>query len=155
MDVNVQRYPLDLTGNSPLNLVSDEQRLLQGDKDRLLTPHGGAFYFDTVSIYDIDNNKPLNKDQYRPALYFEEPTERSNRPVYAGIVITDSEVSNNVRLTYQTVGGDYSSIAPAIIDAMEDLDLNEREVQWGKILGRPEFLPPESHLTDIVDIYGW
>lgn len=155
MDVNVQRYPLDLTGNSPLNLVSDEQRLLQGDKDRLLTPHGGAFYFDTVSIYDIDNNKPLNKDQYRPALYFEEPTERSNRPVYAGIVITDREVSNNVRLTYQTVGGDYSSIAPAIIDAMDDLDLNEREVQWGKILGRPEFLPPESHLTDIVDIYGW
>ncbi|MAP21387.1 MAG: hypothetical protein CL582_10670 [Alteromonadaceae bacterium] len=38
---------------------------------------------------------------------------------------------------------------------MEDLQLNEREVQWGRILGRPEFLPPESHLTDIVDIYGW
>lgn len=155
MDVHVQRHPLDLSGQSPLNLVEDEKHTLVGGDQRFFSPNGGAFYSDSVRILDVINAKTLTKDQYRPALYFAEPSERSNSAVYAGIVITDEDVSNKLMVSYQVVGGDYSSIAPAIIDAMDELQLNNREVKWGRLLGRPEFLPPADHLQDIADIYGF
>jgi hypothetical protein len=152
----VIRYPLDPTGTSPDNLVSDEPHALVARQTRAIAPEYGAFYTESLVVTDVSNNQILEKGvQYFAAELYEVPTGMFGKEVCAIILITDPSVSANVKLTYQCVGGEYSRSATAIIQQIEALNLDDRPVEWGAIINKPSEYPPSHHLHDIGDIYGF
>lgn len=153
----IVKYPLDLTGNSPDNLIRDEQHVLLPGKNRSLIPKYGAFYTqNNMGLRDLSTGEILEPEtQYKPILYYAAASERAGREVCAGVIVTDPRVSDNVAFTYQVVGGEYTHLTTVILELIENLNLDNREVLWGDLLGKPNFFTPAMHLHDIGDVYGF
>src|SRR5690606_38004873 len=60
-----------------------------------------------------------------------------------------------IEMSYQVVGGEYSFNLDGLIDLITELDLDDRPIKWGSIIGRPTAYPPAPHIHDIGDSYGW
>jgi hypothetical protein len=152
----VIKYPLDLTGTAPENNILGELHTLEPGINRAAVPRYGAFFTESLVVTDADTGEILvPNDQYIPIMYYADPSERSGKEVCAGLIVTDPEVSNELSINYQVLGGDYANITQVIIDLIENLNLDEREVMWGDLLGRPDAFPPSKHLHDLGDLYGF
>lgn len=152
----VNKYPLDLTGTSPENLLLGEPHTLHPGLNRAAVPRYGAFYTESLVVRDgISGALLVPNDQYIPIMYYAEPSERSGKEICTAVIVTDGSVSDEVTLDYQVVGGDYANITQVIIDLIDNLNLDDREVIWGDLLGRPDAFPPSPHLHDLGDIYGF
>lgn len=152
----IVRYNLDPTGISPDNLVVGEEHTLTKRLNRTLTPTYGAYYEDSVILVDMDTNKELIKGvQWYPGELYEVPTAKYGKGIYALIVITDTNVSNNVKVQYQALGGEYCNSVEAISTLINALDLDDRPVYWPNVVARPAEYPPSKHLHDIGDVYGF
>jgi hypothetical protein len=152
----VYKYPLDLTGTSPENKVIGEPHTLQPGINRSAVPRYGAFYTESLVVRDADTTEILTvNDQYIPIMYHEEASERSGKEVCGGVIVTDGTVSENIIIDYQLVGGDFQNITQIILDLIDNLNLDEREVMWGDLLGRPNAFPPSHHLHDLGDVFGF
>lgn len=152
----VTKYPLDLTGVNPTNKIEGEIRELSPGINRSVVPRYGAFYYDQLQIRDLDSNQILvPNDQFVPIMFHQPATERSGKEVFGGVVIVDTTVSNNLAIDYQAVGGEYQDIVPLILDIIDNLNLDNRTVAWGDLLGRPDAFAPAPHLHDVGDVYGF
>lgn len=150
------RYPFDGTGINPNNLVEQEpQALAAGRTIRVTGPNYGPFYQQGLIVTDAGTMLPLTADQYYVGQLQTMPTKQTGLGVFTVIMITDPTVSNNVLLTYQVVGGEYSASAQAIIDQINALNLDDRPASWPAIIGKPDGFPPSAHLHDAGDIYGF
>jgi len=151
----IVKYPLDPTGSSPTNLVTAEPCTLNGRNIRCIAPIYGAYYGNSMVIIDTATNKPLTANQWYPSQLCDMPTSEFGQAVYGIVVITDTTVSNAVTISYQAVGGDYSMNFDAIIQLINNLNLDNRPVSWPNILLKPAQYPPSEHLHDAGDIYGF
>lgn len=151
----VIRYPLDKTGTNPNNAVVGEIHNLPNRRIRAIATEYGAYFVESLSVIDLSNNQPLTKDQYRTDTMYALPTGWTGKEICAIILITDPNVSNNVMVSYQALGGEFSYSATAVIQQIEALDLDDRPVKWGDIIGKPDRFPPDYHLHDIGDVYGF
>lgn len=151
----IYRYPLDGTGTSPDNLVVGEEHQLSNRTVRCVAPTYGGFFAESMIVKDAATNLPLVKgtDYYFGEL-FEFPTGRYGKEIFGIVVITKPGVTK-VILQYQALGGDYSYSMDAIIAMIDNLNLGERPVEWGSIIGRPALFEPASHLHDLGDVYGF
>jgi hypothetical protein len=150
------KYPLDLTGTSPENNVLGELHTLEPGINRAAIPRYGAFFTESLVVLDTDTGEALiPNDQYVPIMYYADPSERTGKEVCAGIIVTDQTVSSELSINYQVVGGDYANITQVILDLIANLNLDSREVMWGDLLGRPDAFPPDKHLHDLGDLYGF
>ena len=152
----IVRYALDPTGTNVDNLVVGEEHTLTKRLNRTITPVYGAYYEDSVIITDMVTNKVLTKGiQWYPGELYEVPTAKYGKGIFALIIITDTEVSNNVQIQYQALGGEYCNYTETIMDLIENLDLDKRPVHWPNIIARPAEFPPSKHLHDVGDVYGF
>lgn len=153
----IVRYPLDPTGTNPNNLVTGEiQNLTPNRNVRAIATLYGAFFTQSLVVTDTATNQVLTPGtQYYAAELYELPTARYGKEICAVILITDPTVSNQVSLQYQALGGPYGTSATAIVQQIENLQLDTRPVAWGDILDRPSEFPPAFHLHDIGDVYGF
>ena len=149
------RYPLDATGTNPNNLVVGEPHTLQNRTIRVIAPTYGAFYSESVIIKDLNTNTNLLTTQYKATELYEFPTGRYGKEICGVILITDINVSNNVEITYQALGGDYSTNADAVANMLLTLDLDNRPVSWPNIFSKPSEFVPAMHYHDIGDVYGF
>lgn len=152
----VIKYPLDLTGKSPNNLVLGEIHDLPAGVNRAIATNYGPFYTQKLVVRELPSGKVLTPNvQYKAVQLYEEATMRSGLEVCAILVITDTAVANKVELDYQVVGGEFSSSVAAIQQLIESLDLDSRPVTWAEVLGKPSAFPPSEHLHDVGDLYGF
>lgn len=156
LTARILRYPLDLTGTSPDNFVEAEVRELPNHRNRAVVLSNGAFYSDSLVIYDhITGERLTKKTQYTAAQLVEAATVRSGKEVCSVIIITDTSVSNQIRIDYQAVGGPYILNVDALVDMVNTLDLDNRPITWGAIIGKPDLFPPGHHLHDAGDVFGF
>lgn len=156
-------HPIDKTGVNPNNLIQNEPHAIGKRPIRILTPNFGAFYTDSLALIDQASGLPLIKDtgensdgQYSCGELYAEPTSRFGKEIMSVILIKDPNVSENVSLTYQCVGGQFENYNQAIIQMYNKLINDNRGVHWDNISGKPENgYPPAKHLHDIGDTYGW
>ncbi len=149
------QYPLDLEGTSPTNKVVGERREITTNNARVFVPKAGPFYTSSFTIINVDTGLPLKPvDDFVLAQPFSQASLRSGKDVQCAVVIKSS-APISVEISYQVVGGEYSWNLKALADLIEELDLDERPVKWGSILGRPTAYPPAPHIHDIGDSYGW
>lgn len=150
------KYPLDLTGDAPTNLIINEPHTLGSDAKRAFVPNCGPFYTDSVKIVDAVSGEPLTPvTQYKILQPYQEASIRTGLDVASVIWINDKTVSTEVLVTYQVVGGEFSWSVYALQEMIDNLDLDNREVAWNDIIGKPALYPPTPHLHDLGDTYGW
>lgn len=148
------RYPLDKTGVDPSNLVVDELHDLPNLAVRCVAPTYGGFYTEGVIIRDYVTGEELVYDvDYKFGEILELPSDRYCKEICGYIVIFNTRVSK-ITITYQALGGEYSYSMDSIIEMLNSLDLGNRPVEWGLIVGKPVEFPPVSHMHPSSDIYG-
>lgn len=156
MPINPIRYPLDLTGTSRDNLVLNELHTLKPTRVRAVALQNGAFYTASAVIRDVATARVLVAGQdYEFDNLYQMASEHAKAEVAAIIVITNTEVSNTISVDYQCIGGLYGYSTTAIMQQIEDLQLDNRKVEWGNIYNKPAVYPPAKHLHDIGDVYGF
>lgn len=150
------RYKLDLTGSSIDNLISDEVKVLEGiGTKRAVVPKYGPFYTETLIVYNDLTGDPLTeKVDYIAAQLNTAATSRSGKEI-CGILIFLNTSLSRVRYSYQCVGGPYMLTVDAMVDMISNLNLDDRPVYWGQILGKPSLFPPGHHLHDVGDVFGF
>lgn len=155
MNPTIYRYPLDPTGKSTDNLVEGEEHQLSNRAIRVVAPKYQGFYATGVIVIDAVTNVALDHgpDYYFGELY-EVPTGLYEQEIFGLIVIKKPGVTK-VKITYQCLGGNYSYSMDAIIAMLDNLNLGERPVAWGDIIGKPKLFDPASHLHDLGDVYGF
>lgn len=150
------QYPLDPTGINPNNAVVNEPHTLPSRTVRVFATAYGAFYTESLVVRDVATGLPLTKDvQYYAAELYELPSARYGKEICAIVVITDPTVSNNIVCDYQCLGGPFGTSAQAIIQQIENLNLDDRPVAWGNIINKPSEYEPSHHLHDVGDVYGF
>jgi hypothetical protein len=150
------KYPLDLTGINPNNLVISEPQVLPATGNRAFVPNYGPFYTKGLTVIDAATGGVLVPySQYIAAQLQQDASEETGLEICGVIVITDPNVSSNILITYQVLGGEYSYSVDALIQLIDALQIDSRSVTWGEILGKPSAFPPTQHLHDIGDTYGW
>jgi hypothetical protein len=149
------QYPLDLTGESPTNKIVGEVRLIASNNERAFVPSAGPFYTESMVIRNAETGEPLTPvDDYILVQPFQQASLRSGKDVQSAVVIK-VEAPIEVSFDYQVVGGEYSWNLTGLIELVEELNLDERPVKWGSIIGKPTGYPPAPHIHDIGDTYGW
>lgn len=158
----ILKYPFDYTGVDPNNLVTGEPHEMVRRKVRAVATNHGPFFTQGLKVYDALNpSKPLQPGspedggQYVAAELYAEASKRTGKEVCAIIVITDQNVSDNIVIDYQVVGGEFSSSVSVIAELIKTLDLDDRPVKWADVLGKPNAFTPAHHLHDLGDIYGF
>lgn len=150
------RYEEDRTGLNPNNLVPNEEHVLPVVGKRFLVTKRGPFFTESVEIYDkVSGRRLVPHIDFVCIQLEEEQTLLSGKEVCSVIVILAEDVTQSVLVTYQAYGGWLSYSVTAIIEMVEALNLDEREVSWRQIVGIPDRLPPAPHRHPLSDIYGW
>lgn len=150
------KYPLDLTGKATTNLVINEPHTIGSTKERAFVPNCGPFYTDSVVVTRADTGEVLRPvDQYLLLQPYQEASIRTGLDVCSVVYVTDQTVGDEVLVSYQVVGGEFSWSVYALQEMLEALDLDQRPVNWGDIIGKPALYPPTPHLHDLGDTYGW
>lgn len=156
MPLPVVRYPEDLTGTNPNNLVVREEHTLSAQPVRVIIPHHGPFFADsTLHVYDDSTNTELTR-----GVHFKVVEILTDLGFMAGgkevaqvILITDAGVSSSTSVTYQSVGGNYQFSAQNIMTLLEAVLNDNREVLWENIRGLPFEYPPSMHAHLATDLY--
>jgi len=150
------KKPLDRTGTVTSNLITNEPQTLANRQVRTAVPDFGAFFTKSLIVKDATSGVTLTRGvDYAPADLYPIPTRMYGDEICASIVIYNTTVSNNITLTYQCLGGEYSTSRTNIFAAIDALDLDDRPVAYADIVERPWYLPQGPHQHDTGDTYGW
>lgn len=150
------KYPLDLTGHASTNLVIDEPHTIGADTGRAFVTHNGPFYVNSVKVVNAVTGKVLTPHtQYLIVQPYQEAAIRTGLDVAAVIYVIDKSAGTDLLVTYQCVGGEFSWSVYALQEMLEALNLDDRPVAWGDIIGKPAAYPPTPHFHDLGDTYGW
>ena len=149
------QYPLDLSGVSPTNFVENERRTIAINTERAFVPAAGPFYTSSFHIFNDDTGEELRPvDDYLLVQPMAQASLRSTHDVQSAVVLKVN-APIRVRFSYQVVGGEYSWNLQGLADLIAELNVDERPVKWGAIVGRPTMYPPAPHIHDIGDSFGW
>lgn len=149
------RYPLDLTGVNPDNLVVGESKPLMGTVTRVVAPTYGPFYSESVRVFNILTNQELVKDvQFKCVELMQDATLRTGKEICQIILLTDQSVPN-IRYNYQTMGGLNQYDASGLNNLWLQSTQDNRPVHWENILNKPYAFPPSLHNHLVSDLYGF
>lgn len=158
MTMLINKYPLDLTGRNPDNLVLGEPHTLtENGRDgmRVFVPNYGAFYTESLVVRD-GNGQRLNPNADYIATYLhEDATTRSGLEVCGVIVVVNPNITNSVYVEYQVVGGEYAVSTNAMEQVLQTLADDDRPVEWAAIVGKPSEYPAGGHLHALWELYGF
>lgn len=156
MTVPLIRYPLDPTGTNPDNLVVAEPHTLSTRSIRGIAPIYGPFYSNSVVVYDVAESRPLDKGiDYKIVEILQDACLKFGQEIALLILVINPDVSSNVRISYQTLGGLYQNNAAGIVDMYETVMKDERPVDWLNVLNKPLEYTPTLHRHLLEDIYGF
>lgn len=147
-------YPLDLTGASPTNLITNEVHTFATANDRIFPLAAGPFFTIGLKLYHGTTNELLAPvTQYKALQLHRAGSLVSGKEVCAIVIVEDTTITS-VRVEYQCIGGIYSSEATLLHDLIANNPLPDVSVIWGQIFGTPVQFPPVEHLHHIDNIYG-
>ncbi len=152
----VIQLPLDLSGVAPTNKVVGERHTVLATGTRAFVTTRGPFYTRGMVVRNRTTGAALAPDvDYRPVHLFIEASLRAGQEICSVVIILPACRATDIEIDYQAVGGEYSASVSAIEQMLDGLDLDNRTVKWGDIIGAPEYFPPTAHLHDIGDVYGF
>ncbi|MNP88963.1 hypothetical protein D3C85_13570 [compost metagenome] len=149
------QYPLDLDGTSPTNHIVGEVRDIENNLSRIFVPSAGPFFTESFKIFNDATGEPLRPvDDYLLVQPFQQASLRSGKDVQCAVLIK-LNAPIRVRMDFRVIGGEYSWNLGALVALIEQLNLDDRPIKWGSVLGRPTAYPAAPHIHDIGDTFGW
>lgn len=156
MSPSVLQLPLDLSGQAVTNKVTAELHIVAAVGTRAIVTTRGPFYSHGLIVRNKTTGAELVPDvDYRPVHMMLEASLRSGQEVCAVLIILPGCNATEIEIDYQAIGGEYSASVTAIEQMLNSLDLDNRTIVWGDLIGAPEYFPPTAHLHDIGDLYGF
>jgi uncharacterized protein YceH (UPF0502 family) len=153
---DLYKYPLDTTAVNVNNLIVNEEHELKSGVNRPVVLSQGPFYTESLKVRLESSGELLTPyDDYLPAQLFETPTVLIGKEICGVLVITNPNLTGKILVDYQVVGGIFYNFKPLLDNMLSSLDLDERHISWGDILGTPDVFPPVAHMHDIGDLYGF
>jgi hypothetical protein len=150
------RYALDPTGVNPDNLIVGEIHTLSSSQIRAVATTYGPFFTESIQIRDhITNSLLVRGVDFQCVELLQEATVRYGKEISSLILILNSNVSNQVRINYQVLGGLYQNNSSAIVSMYESFMSDDRDVDWVNVLNKPYQYPPTLHNHLLEDIYGF
>ena len=154
MSLSPSSFPLDLTGKSPRNLITNDTYTLTSLDDMMFIPAGGPFFSTSLVIRSGSSILRPNVD-YKCLHLIKEATVASGLDVVAIIEITKENVST-ISLDYQVIGGQYADLVPTIRQLLEGYNGREPGVNWNtQIYGKPDLYPPAPHFVSGDEFSDW
>jgi len=159
--MSVTQFQFDPTGVNPNNLISNELHSLTEANFRdfyYIIPDNAPFYTNNLSITLKQTNGNLvylteNVD-YLLGLPYYGLTRSIGMPVYGAITFSSSFTSGSISLTYQTVGGPFTTNNNDLYTALAQLGYNPLIAMFDQISNVPPTLPPVSHDQSLNTIMG-
>lgn len=155
-------YPFDQTGLSPANLVVDEIHTLTEINDvtyRIIIPEFSPFYLDNLVVRHTDSTgvtRDLIPDvEYVPCLLYVGATRSIAKVVYGGLSINTELLNGVIKITYQTMGGDFCADANYVLERIASSNYNPRTAIWDTLSNVQDLFPPIQHPQNIDTIYGY
>lgn len=150
------RYELDPTGLNPDNLIQGEIHTLSINLVRAITPTYGPYFAESVRLVDTSNARVLVRGiDYQCVELLQDATLRYGKEISSVILIINQDVTADVSLDYQTLGGYFSNDSTAIATLYDEVINDNRPVQWENVLNKPLEYPPTLHRHLMDDMYGF
>jgi len=154
----INKYPLDLTGKNPDNLIIGEPHtLVTNGRDglRVFVPQQGSFYTESLVVRD-SSGTPLTADLDYVATYlYEDASMRTGLEVCGAVVVKNQTIGDEISIDYQCVGGTYAQSMDALEQVLETLASDTRPVEWANIIGKPSVYPAGGHVHALWELYGF
>lgn len=151
-DIQIKKYPVDLTGKHPDNLVANEMHELS-PTHRAIVPREGYFYGLSMVVRLGDRVLVVDKD-YRLDDLNPDLTKMTRKAVYKSLVILDESLMGEISLTYQCYGRSDDYTVTFINKMYQEVLLN-RHPEWNHVLNKPEQFPPLPHRHRIKEVTYW
>lgn len=149
------KYPLDLTGTSSENRALGERHTIGVSVNRIFIPDYGPFFGNSLVVRDVQTGQVLTPVQdYRLVHTVREAQDITAQPVYHGIYITALDVSNDIEIDVNYVGGEYSYSVTTLYELVKEVLTDNRNISWGQLIGVPNEWVPAPHLHSAYDLYA-
>ena len=157
MSITKLKYRLDLTGTAPENRIEHPVTIGVESNRSFAIPHG-AFYADGFVLIDMANPQtPLKRVKDYELLYLYDKVSKLARgkEIVAVVKITNPDISTELVVHANIVGEQFVNHYEAILQAIVDLEIDDREVDYSDIEGMPTTMTAADHLQDIGDLFGF
>lgn len=155
-------YPLDPTGLSPANLIANEDHTITASNMgnyHFVVPLFSPYFADSLVV----SHRPpgslgftaLSRGvDYHNALPYVGATIRTGKAVYGAISFINLELAGTIRISYQTVGGEFTLDLTNLTEITANIIFNPRVTTWEQISGAPAHFPPHQHAWTPEDMVG-
>lgn len=150
------RYPLDPTGVNPDNYISNELKTLNVAPIRAVAPAYGPFFTDSIVVRDAGTGAVLVKGtDYKIVDLLQSATLKFGKEIAQVVLIINSNIGSQVRLSYQALGGMYQSNSEGLVQLYEAVLDDARPIDWTQVLNKPATYTPTLHTHLLEDVYGF
>lgn len=153
----ITMLPLDLKGTKLSNRIANEARTLvrvDNQPHRVLLPRHGAFYNDeNLRIFD-GARRLVHGTDYTTTYLYRDLAMLASKPAYAFIVITNTDVSNNLVLNYHAVGGNFGVNVEELRALLDAINPDNFRVNYEDIINKPKGFNPAPHMDEYWQLYG-
>lgn len=148
-------YPLDLTGTRASNRV-EENHTLGTQEYRAFALKNGPFYTKDLTIRERNSGKLLKRgDDYECVFFYEDLSALTPGMEICGVIVVhNTAVSEDVVVAANIAGGPFAHSAQVISDAIDALEINNKNTYWKNVIDKPDLFQPTPHFHDFADIYG-
>jgi hypothetical protein len=141
--------------------VADEVHVLtevNASSYRILIPVLAPFYLDNFILKHIDSTgveSTLMPDvDYYFCLPYIGASRSIGKMVYGAVSINTQLIDGHLKMSYQTLGGDWTADAAFVRERLAELIYNPRITIWDVVTNKPNQFPPTDHLQNFDTVYG-
>lgn len=151
---------LDLTGTLPENKITDELHTLTpipDKKDRIICPKFGSLYVESLTVRDVVTGLPLIRNvDYITAHHDSVSSELTGKDIESLIIIINESISNNIKISYQALGGNYIIERDFLMEQLTGIDDAAIVYRFDEMVGTPDSYPgDENHPHEWWQVYGF
>ena len=156
MPVPIPRYALDLTGESPNNLVEGEVHNLGSGRRRAIATKYGAYFADSLVVREVASGRVLTRNTHYVGIELHpQAVYSTGKEVFGAVLIVDPGVSSPVSINYQALGGFYEDSSQTLVTLLNKTSDTGLELSFYDTTGRPETYNPQPHFHAIGEAVGF
>lgn len=151
-------FPFDQTGLRIDNRIVDEGHTvneINGTDVNYIVPRNAPYFRESLVVVDTDTNRILEPGiDYTYSHHFSDADDALARKVYGSFAFIDPNYTGNIKISYQTLGGDFvTAFTQAIQGGLAAL-VDLTTVDWEDIAGVQPTFPPTAHTHPVTGIDG-
>ena len=154
-------YPFDPTGTNPANRIVDEVHVITpatGNRRNFRVLKKGPFFEGNVSIVFVRPDTSIWNMVEGVDYYFSHKfltaSKACGKEIFGSITFLNNQVQGTLRVSYNTVGGNWGATDPEYAAIMADIVNNPRTTTWEEVVDLPFQFPVIDHEWDLVDMVG-